>query len=237
MTSTIGIAKAELLLTGVLRAQARSLARPGRGYRLYVLDEVALGVGRPDLVVLVASPAVLEHRRREGLRIRNWAEARVLAKVMFGERQRGVGFTREHTEALRRRLTASAWGDYLQRRHGPTRAIRQSLLVEAKVRDWRTGLAQLSRNRGLFGGAALLLPLTAAPRVPRAILRAHGIGLLVLDTRGKVRWVRRGPERAVPHMSELWLTELLVRSSEVRSAPSTGGPQRPPTTPTPLADS
>src|SRR5947209_460440 len=53
----VGVAKAEARLTRVALAQPYALVRPGRGYGLMALDEVELGIGRPDVVMLSLSGA------------------------------------------------------------------------------------------------------------------------------------------------------------------------------------
>lgn len=203
--SPIGIAKAEARLTRVALSKPYELVRPGRGYGLIVLDEVELGVGRPDVVILSLSGAALRAWIDRGLRLQNWTEARVLAGTIDPRERVSAAVGYEHVRAIQRRLRFRGWDGRALRP-----AVREAYLLEAKVTDWRTGLVQLTHRQLLFSHAALLLPESVAPRVPRPLLRWHGLGLAVVDDDGEVRWSRRPVARRLSLAAQLWLTELAV---------------------------
>lgn len=118
--------------------------RPGRGYGLIVLDEVELGVGRPDVVILSLSGAALRAWIDRGLRLQNWTEARVLAGAIDPRERVSAAVGHEHVRVIERRLRFRGWDGRALRP-----AVREAYLLEAKVTDWRTGLVQLT-HRQLF---------------------------------------------------------------------------------------
>lgn len=201
----VGVAKGEARLTRVVLSQPYALVRPGRGYGLMVLDEVELGVGRPDVVILSLSGAALRAWIDRGVRLRNWTEARVLAGAIDPRERVSAAVGYEHVRAIQRRLRLRGWDGRALRP-----AVREAYLLEAKVADWRSGLVQLTHRQQLFSHAALLVPTSVAPRVPRTLLRWQGLGLAVTDDAGAVRWSRRPTARRLSLAAQLWLTELAV---------------------------
>ena len=173
-----------------------------------MLPEVDLGVGRPDILLLSASGKALKARARSGLRLTNLTEARILAALNNGA---GSGHSLSHVRAVTARLQEAGW----VRSTGEVRPVRRmigdSLLVEAKVSDWRTGIQQLTRVRWASHSSVLLMPIVSQQRVPRKTLRHNRLGLLVLDDRG-LRWQLKPPRRSLSWLADVWLTELAIRS-------------------------
>ncbi len=218
--SLVGVAKYELELTRAAAAQARRLYPPGRGRRLLVLSEVELGTGRPDLLLLACSSYALQRRLREGFRLMNFTEARILSVLLekpSATSQDGFahGISSGHFRQIRSQLADRGWVTPVGRREAEQRAIRKSLLIEAKVGNWHGGLLQLTRNGRMANAAALLLPEAANSKVPRNLLERYSIGLLLLDERGGVVWRRRGRERQHSTAANLWLSELAIRHLEM----------------------
>lgn len=206
----VGSAKEEALLTQAVLADPYSLERPGRGYALRVLDEVEIGLGRPDIVLAVLSVTGLVAWRRRGLRLSNWTEAQVAAALVDKRSQPMLPMTADHARTVTRRLRERGW-DHVEGR-AVELPLRESVLLEAKVTDWRTGVVQLSRRARIFSRAALLMPERRAHRVPREFLVVHGLGLAVVADRP--RWIRVPPRRRPPLAARLWLTELLLEHLE-----------------------
>jgi hypothetical protein len=202
----VGVAKAERRLTETLVALPTSLVSPGRGRRLLVVDELELGIGRPDVFIGVVSPAALAAWAHGRPRVTNWTEARVLSAMWRPAEGRFVGVSASHEQSIRKRLLRNGWKDE------PSQLpLKDSLLVEAKVRDWRNGMVQLALARRLFRRTALLLPELVGPRVPRTLLDSYGVGLALQSGTGAIRWGRKPRRRAVPLAADLWLTELAAR--------------------------
>lgn len=210
-TSGVGVPLAERRLTEALTTAARSLIDVGRGYTLYVLDEVPLGVGRPDLLLIVASPHAVAARESTPLRLRNLTEAEVLARTI---QRRATRHTDGHTRQVQRRLKARGW--CLSEDSTPPKAMGvRSLLVEAKVSDWKRGLTQLSRERWGAHRAALAVPATVQQLVEPTSVSKLGLGLLTVKD-GVVSTTRRGRHRRLSLTAQLWLDELLLRHVESR---------------------
>lgn len=229
MRAPVGVAKAEIALTVAALHGARELLSPGRGRTLVTIDEADFGVGRPDLLVLTLSTSRLSAKARRGLRLRNFVEAIVLA-AEAGEGT-ALSLTSKHRADVERRLSQTGWGSVSDHDISDI-ATYESLLLEAKVKDWRTGLAQLARARRHFSQAALLMPRSVLIRVPRTYLRAYAIGLIAY-TPTEVTWVRQAPARAQALSSRLWLDELAIRrvlggvvtTSPTLDLPQTGEPR------------
>jgi len=212
-TSEIGVPKAERELTEAAVLDARLLLRPGSGRSLLVLSEVQLGIGRPDLLLLSVSRRALEARARAELRLANLTEARVLAALNNGG---ASGHSAGHVRTVGTRLQETGW----IRSSGEVTPVRStigdSMLIEAKTGDWRTGLQQLTRNRWASHFSALLMPVESQRRVPRRSLRHNHLGLLVLNGRG-LRWQIKPPRSSLSWLADVWLTELAIRELEAES--------------------
>ncbi|MDQ3573619.1 MAG: hypothetical protein M3404_01655 [Actinomycetota bacterium] len=201
----------ETLLTTAALGQSRALVQPGPGRVLVTLSEVELGVGRPDVLLLTASKNGLLARARHRLRLGNLTEAEILAAVHEGRRSK---HTASHVRAVTRRLRALGWlvpGDRLRM---TPRLISQSVLIEAKVRDWRTGIGQLARTTWVAERSALLVPRDVERRVPKALFQHNGIGLIVQRSNGALAWRLRGRSRRISLVADLWVTELAIRHLE-----------------------
>lgn len=204
----IGEPVAELRLTQSLDDSVRRLVRPGPGRSMYVMSEVDAPVGRPDLAIVVIAPAVVDGYLRRGVRIPNVTAAKLLARTSVSHRGQA---TSEHEHRLKRDLDRAGWTPSMA--IALAKAVHESLAVEAKIRDWRGGLRQVSRFRRVFERSALLLPSTAPLTGMEEALRAYGCGLL-LEEGGRVRWRFEGTRNDPPRWAKLWTLELVARALE-----------------------
>ncbi len=207
-TFAVGVPKAERIVTAAAVHSAKSLLAPGRGRQLLVLEEVDLGVGRPDVILLAVSRQAVKHRIASGLRVRTLAEAEVLAAAIDGRASR---HTRGFERATIARFRSTGWcPDAIARLPA---AVNDSLLLEAKVADWRSGVAQISRARWATQLAALVMPASVAHRPATIALDRNSMGLVTVDERaGTAAWSRPSPRRPVSTVASLWLAELAARA-------------------------
>jgi len=209
-SNRIGVPRAEKALTEALIQEQSRLMRPGPGRSRVFIAEVGLGVGRPDALLISISLTGLIARKEVGLRLPNLSHARVLDSIRAG---RGSRYSKGHERLLTGELLELGWINRRGEINATPNLIHQSLLVEAKIADWRTGIRQLSRARWAAEHAALLLPREAQHRVPRATLKHNRIGLLS-ETNGSIKWQIRPPRKTMPWFASIWLTELAIRAHE-----------------------
>lgn len=210
----MGVPKAEQVLTDAVTRNAGDVMSPGRGRRLVVLSEVELGIGRPDVVLLACSPASIAKRLQAGLRLRTLTEARVLADLLSKNSRNGSGISAGHHRHVVKDLENRGWLTRDGRVEAGKSTVGKSLLIEAKMGDWRGGVLQLIRNSRLFQSTALLVPERLNSKIPRPLIEQYGLGLLLFDC-DEIWWQRRGRDRKPPHFANLWLGELAVRHIEV----------------------
>jgi len=193
---------------------ASELLRPGPGRSLYLLSEVEIGIGRPDLLFLAASSSAVRSQARLDLRLQNWVEARVLGSQLTSNEMTGV--SRKHALSVAKRLRERGWTLTKAERRLPL--VADSLLIEAKVSSWKGGLAQLARTRRMAQRSALLLPRAANQLVSRQRLGQGSVGLLLFDPAEGIKWQKKAPRRSVSPAARLWLGELAIRASEGRES-------------------
>lgn len=209
--SSVGQPIAEAGLTSAVLQHARTLVSPGPGRVLLTLSEVELGLGRPDVVLLTASLTGLAARARQGLRLANLTEAQVLVSV---DGRLATQHSESHVRTVTRRLAENGWLTRTGQLRAVPRLVAQSLLIEAKVRDWRNGVGQLTRTRWVAQRSALLVPAATSHLVPRAMLRHNRLGLIVERSDGSLRWEVRTRPRQLSPLADVWLTELAIRHLE-----------------------
>lgn len=207
----VGLPKAEAEITEALLRHLPKLLTAGRGRELIALTEVGLGRGRPDLILLAASRRGLEARQRSGLRLRTFTDAEILTAAHAGVTSR---HTPGHERATLRYLTSIGWRPERTLDSIP-RLVSDSILIEAKVNDWKSGIAQLARARWSAHRGALALPTGTIARVSRSMLRKNRLGLLAIAQEDQqVAWRRQAPARTLKRAADLWLSELAVRALE-----------------------
>lgn len=200
----------ESLVTSAVARSASGLFAPGTGRTLYSACEVDLGIGRPDHVFVAVSPGTLSARASHEIRFDSLTEARVLAEELGFERS---GCSAAHAQSVRLRL----------RRRGllsPVvtqmllRTELESLIVEAKVTDWKSGLRQLNRTSWLTHRSAIAMPSPFLGRVSESFTAANRIGLIEVDTvEGNAEWRQHAPRSAIPLSARLWLAEIALREA------------------------
>jgi len=116
-----------------------------------------------------------------------------------------------HELRLQKDLERSGWT--YNRARTFASAVHDSLAIEAKVRDWRAGVRQISRFRRSFERSALLLPTASANAAMEETLNAYGCGLLV-EASGRVDWKLAGQRVEPPLWARLWTLEVVARSIE-----------------------
>ena len=209
----VGVPLHEVRLTNALEAGARDLFRPGVGRNAITVPEPDMPAGRPDLVAIAVSRRTVDFRRNRGLRLSTHSEARVLARAVHSERTTGLSEGSERD--IRLRLQIRGW---LRPNGSPAVPVEarvgDSLIVEAKVSNWRRAVSQLARIRDAAHRSALALPTECVGRVGRPFLRKNQLGLVTVDTGGRVAWRRSSPRREISLAADLWLVELAIRGSE-----------------------
>ena len=209
-TSDVGVPVAERALTEALDVFASRILPPGPGRSLVHMREVELGTGRPDAVLVVVSSAGLESRLQKGLRLPSLAHARVLDSMRTGAPS---GYSRRHSSQLTKSLQEIGWLTHRNQVREVTNLVARSLVVEAKISDWRRGIGQLAKARWACHDGALLMPMDKQHRVSRTALRHNRLGLLVARSES-VEWRIRPQRVELRRMADLWLTELAIRSLE-----------------------
>ena len=202
----VGTPVAELAVSGEVRRSVASLFAAGRGRELFVLEEVELGVGRPDLLAIATSRVAMEARARRGQRLDTLSEAEILASSLEGSPSRySAGHQRTVLAGLRQ-----TWG---VGRSAVRPAVVDSLIVESKMPDWGSGARQLVRTRWATGRSALAVPKGVASRVDRRLLGHNFLGLISTNGRS-ARWEVDAPMRPITLLADLWLGELAIRVLE-----------------------
>jgi hypothetical protein len=219
--SSVGVPIEEALLTSAALDQSSVILRPGSGRVLIRLTEVDLGLGRPDILMIVASKTGLISRAESGLRLANLTEARILVSVIQKTRYQ---YTAGHVASVIRRLRRVGWLDNQNRMPQLTRLVSQSVLLEAKMRDWKSGIQQLARTTWVAERSALLVPVDLERLIPRVMLKHNRLGLVVQSETGQISWRLHGRARRPSLLADVWLTELAIRNllddpkSQIRSS-------------------
>lgn len=209
----------ERALTSAMIRDAARLVPPGRGRVSFVLEEVDLPRGRPDVVVVVTSPNGFECHRRAGLRLSHPTAARLLDEEL-DERSWGVSPT--YGRRLLRELQDQGWTHARARRAADL--VVDSLAVEAKMADWNRGIRQIASFRSEVHRSALLLPSSKTQRARETALDFYGAGLLS-ERDGRVEWRRPAAVSQPAIASRLWLLEMMLRVQPAPHLEALRGPE------------
>jgi hypothetical protein len=177
-----------------------------------VLPEVELGVGRPDALLIAVSRRAINARRRRGLRIRTLAEAEILG-AWFDDAP--CRHSKSHVRSTLARARANGWIQDASSRRANVGLVGDSMLIEAKVSDWRTGINQLARARFGAHRAVLAMPEGSTHRPSRPALEKNRVGLAAVRGDGGVAWVRQPKRRQLSSAADLWLVELVMRAVDM----------------------
>lgn len=194
----------EVRLTASLDASIGRLVKPGPGRSLFVIAEAEAPIGRPDVAAVVVAQGVVTSYMRAGVRLPNVTAAKLIVTSDSVDRT-------NHGDRVFKELKRSGWTHAHARKLSG--AVQGTLAVEAKVRDWRAGLRQVTRFRRDFSYSALLLPSRPANAQFEEALAVYGCGLLVED-RGRIRWDRQAQRINPPSWANLWMLELVARGLE-----------------------
>ncbi len=209
----VGVPTHERLLTEAFLGQVSTVVRSGPGRSLYVLEEADLGAGRPDIIVLTISSTALNSFRESQLRLTSPVAARALDVNLSADE---LGVTRSYAMELRRNLQRQGWSRVDTARL--SRAVHDSLAIEAKVRDWRSAVRQVAKFRRLFHRSAVLMPERALPIESSKSLEFYGCGVIFQRRNTDFSWERFPRPGSPPTWTRIWLLELLVRGLEDGSA-------------------
>lgn len=211
-TRRVGEPIHEVRLTASLEGSIGRLVKPGPGRSVFVVAEAEAPIGRPDVAVVVVAQGVVSRYMNSGVRLPNVTAAKL---VLTRDDSLNPAAVTDHRARVRKELERSGW-TYAQARRLSS-AVRDTLAVEAKVRDWRAGLRQVTRFRRDFSCSALLLPSRPASAQFDEALGMYGCGLLVED-RGRIRWDREAQRIEPPNWANLWMLELVARGLEKGTA-------------------
>lgn len=204
----VGVPRDELELH---RALVRpGLLHPGRGRSVVFIPEADLRFGRADLLALFLNQAALKAHRRSGVRFKSETHARAAAWSLLGETQDVtalLGVSDAHAKAVIRSVQAMDRGALAR----AAALVTYSVVIEAKVTDWRRAVLQTRRYAHLVDDLAIAMPDAALKKVPRDLVRRTGIGLIGIESQ-HARWVRR-PRGTIPALgARLWLAEIAART-------------------------
>ena len=208
----VGIPVQERLLTDVFMRHASSILRAGPGRSTYAIPEAEIGAGRPDVVLVAISTNAVDAIRRGGLRLASPLAARALDLKISAD---DLGVTLAHARSVRRQLRQDGWFDGDPFR--TARLVKDSLAVEAKLKDWRRAVRQVSRFRTLFHQSAVVMPRQRLPKESDVVMDFYGCGLL-FEADNEISWFRPAVANDPPAWAAAWLVELLVRGLEDGSA-------------------
>lgn len=206
--TSVGVPIGEALLTNAALDQASVIIRPGSGRILIRLTEVDLGLGRPDILMIAASKSGLLARANRGLRLANLTEAKILVSAHEQSRSQ---YSAGHVASVIRRLRRVGWLDEYNRMPELPRLVTKSVLLEAKMRDWRTGIQQLARTTWVADRSALLVPKYLERLIPNIALTHNRLGLVVQNDAGQLQWRLHGRSHRPSRLADVWLTELAIR--------------------------
>ena len=204
-TRRVGVPVKEGLLVDTAIRRLPKLFPPGPGRSLYVLLEPEIGAGRPDILALHVSSNGLAAHLSHRPRIPHSTAAKALHTASEDE---SFGVNREYGRRLRRSMVDSGWTP--KEISDAARLVRDSLAIEAKLRDWRRAVRQAAKFSPLVARSALLMP-QGLPVDAELSLDFYRLGLLEAGPRSSVRWSHPSPRQDLAPFARLWLLELLAR--------------------------
>lgn len=179
---------------------------PGAGRSTFVVYENSLLFGRPDFVLLSASPNAVATFRRKGLRLPSPSHAAALQSAPSN-------LSPQYSKHLSNELKSKGWSEEELKRSA--NIVHRALAIEVKVRDWRKALRQAALYQDGAGSAAVLLPTKSALLVSARSTERLGIGVIGVEN-GKADWLRAPAPKSISIAKKAWLTELLLRSVDER---------------------
>lgn len=205
--TAVGVPVAEKRLTDQLVAQVARLYPPGAGRSVYLIPEAGTHRGRPDVIVVHASPIGLATFASTGLRLPNPAAAHAITTT--SDDAVPASITTGRIRRLRQEMKLAGWTHSTALR--AARLIHFSVAIEAKVHDWRQGIRQVSHWGAVAHRRAVLMPQARLLNVPPRVLETYDIDLLAETTSGRIEVTRKGQSVEPDPGTRLWMLELLVR--------------------------
>ena len=205
MKRRVGVPIQEQEFVDAFLPELGQVIAPGAGRKLFVLQDVDVSMGRPDLIVLGCSPSALDWFSSQGLRLSSYAAARVLDPAVP---QGASGLSESYERRLGLELAQSGWNTKSVKR--ASSIVASSVGIEAKLREIPRALRQVARFRSLFGRAAILAPVRSNDAIGASLFASYNIGL-IQPTSNAWAWTVPSVPRRESVASRLWLLELLLR--------------------------
>ena len=204
--SGVGVPKGEGLLVDDFVLQARKLFPPGVGRSLYVMREVPIGMGRPDLMLMAVSSRGLSRFLESGLSLPTYSAARAL---VFGEEDLNIAVSQTHVRSLNKKLRELGWSD---KAILSSNLVHDSVAIEAKLRDWRHAAWQVSKFKGFFQRSGILMPHTGVSERTVEMTTRRRMGLMALNSHNKsCELITPFDKKDIDTAKRLWLLEMLRR--------------------------
>lgn len=206
-TRSVGQAIHELALTEALSRSSAKLLPPGNGRSVIVIPEVAIGRGRPDMLFVTVSMTSLNAFLASGLKVETLTQARTLVEELIpttGRRKKSMT------------ISGCLWTAADLRKY--SKAVVDSLAVEAKMKDWKQAIRQASRFRHLAHRAAIMLPDSVALDRAEPYLETYDLGFIA-QSETHPTWGVRASKSELHPANALWLLELAARPARSRYLP------------------
>lgn len=184
---------------------------PPRGQQRSVFIEPRIDSGYPDVVVAYWHVATMEKWSSSRLSLTP-ADVRIahfLATHGATKEEHLLGYFGKRVsgsiDRLREAAVIHAWSGRLRLRSlQSVFAVRRLIAIEAKIRDWRTGLQQAALNTRFASESYLLLPALLTRVDVGSYARKRGVGLLI---HGQPLDRSNDPElpRSIPRSYVSWL--------------------------------
>jgi hypothetical protein len=203
-TRSVGQAIHELALTEALSRSSSRLLPPGNGRSVIVIPEVAIGRGRPDILVVIVSMTSLNAFLASGLKVETLTQAQTLVEGLSPSTGRP-----KKSMTIGGRL----WTTADVRRY--SNAVFDSLAVEAKMKDWKQAIRQASRFRHLAHRAAIMLPDTVTIGRAEPYLETYDLGFIA-HSENQPTWGIEAAKSELHPANALWLLELAARPARAR---------------------
>lgn len=165
-------------------------------YQVWAGCSVPIGAGVPDIVAATYRPELANLTESRTPMIHILAYLRSVGRARLGTISKRMGLSNRRTaEFLEDMIQMNA----INSKHGLFKVtatwrviLPEIVTVEAKVADWRRGMAQARRNLIFSNQSLLALPKRIAERVKsHSILHQCGIGLLAVGEDNEVSVIRR----------------------------------------------
>lgn len=181
--------------------------------------EVGVGYGVADLVMIKkekVNPASCALRKKRGqfgklLREEYFKVLQFLPDENSGRKPASVDYLIEKTHLSKSFLKYSILRSLEEKKYiksdgekfyfkvnGWMPIASEVIAIEAKMRDWQRGLAQVNRYKTFADKVYLAIPDDISNRVDRNLLKKHNIGLIIFDPQSNTKKVSLAPRKTRP---------------------------------------